>query len=383
MNAHFLPSEWEFQAEAGPDFTLRFRSAVQIAHGWIVEVLASDLAPLAAAPDAARKLQARRGYLRGSQANRCLADILRDRPTDFGAVGHIVLGAAAAELVNNRPGGFAEALHVSGAECIDGFQRLKIIAEMAQSPTPERLAWSTVRVEIVCGPARAQARHLYDTADGCLNSVAAQDRLIRCPHIRRLMDMDWERQGYFDPRRGATAGPQGRIFSMADVTRGLACLSASPRPDAANLVVDDEGLEALWSDISSPLYLGLFHDRMSPVGVMRAVEARRAARAALDSLPKRRREGPGHLIAYAPDLICWFACHEVLPVEGLHDEGTDYPWGQVINDQLPTVTLRVADDLVARYQAVREALETPKHSSYKSDASELAMWLEVIHHGGM
>ncbi|MYV98855.1 hypothetical protein [Streptomyces sp. SID3343] len=335
-----------------------------------MDVSAAQLAPLAASVDAARRLSARRGYLHDSESNRRLAEMLRERPRDFGAAGHIVLGA---DAVEPYPGarGFSDALWIMGLECIDGFQRLKIIANSVGHLPSEHLDRSVLRLEIVCGPDRERVRRVHDDADSYVNVSTAQDRLIRCPNIVRLMRCDWER-GDFDPRRGITTGPHRLRLSMADMTRALACLSTEQQPDAAHLSATDEGLDELWGDPSSPVYRSLFHERMTPVGVMRAVEAWQAARGALAALPQRRHEGHGHLIPYAPVLICWAACR-ALPLRQLHDPRPPYAWEHEIEHHLPGMTVSKATELVELYGASRPKGKRP----YKAEAPELDLWLEL------
>ncbi|MEV8070568.1 hypothetical protein AB0P32_31380 [Streptomyces sp. NPDC085995] len=373
MNPIFSSSERALSAEYV--LSLRPLRVAQLTRSWAVDVTAADLALVAAPVEAPRRLLAGRGYLGGTEANRGLARMLADRPEDFGAAGHIVLGAEAVEVQHAlRP--FGDSVHVIGAECIDGMQRLKVMADMRDRLPREHLQRSVLRLEIHCGPARDRARRVYDVADRYLNISTAQDRLIRCPNILRLMQGDWEK-GDFDPRRGMTTGPQGLRFSMADVTSALACLSADPLPLAAHLAATGEGREALWEDHTSPIYRSLFHGQMTPVGVMRAVEAWSTAHAALAAMPKKSRQGYGHLIEYAPELICWKACRALpfpLPLHSLHDPKSAFAWEQAIERDLPAVTVQTAVSLVARYQAARPNRSRP----YKSEAPELELWRELV-----
>ncbi|MFG2500787.1 hypothetical protein ACGFSB_21545 [Streptomyces sp. NPDC048441] len=345
--------------------------AAQTTRGWIADVRAAELAAIAGMPDAARRLGARRGLLVSSPANQSLARMLRERPADFGGVGSIVLGADAVELQAD-PGGFTGVLHVIGAECFDGFQRLGVLAEAWHSLAVDALASCVLRLEIVCGSDRDRIRGLHDVAHRYVNESTAQDLLIRSPQVLRLMQSDWE-GGFFDPRRGTVSVSGGRAWTMADVTRGLACLSAEARPDGMHQVMDQKGLEALWSDHTSALHGSIFHERVEPIGVMRAVEAWHAARRALDAIPKNRRKGHGHLIEYAPDLICWTACRD-LRLDELHNPRPNYPWAQAIDHQLPALTVRAADWLVQRYSSVRADRMRP----YKVEAPELELWLKLL-----
>lgn len=357
---------------AGLAFSLHPLHVAQLTRGWAVDVTAADIDLLAASVDAPRRLSARRGYLGGTEANVALARMLEERPEDFGAAGQIVLGAEAVE-VQPGPRPFAGTLFVVGLECIDGLQRLRVIADMRGRLSREHLQRAVLRLEIRCGDERDRARHAYDVEDRHVNGVTAQDRLIRCPNIRRLMEGDWEK-GDFDPRRGVTAGPHGSRFSMAEVTSALACLSDAPLPIAANLAATPEGQEALWSDRTSAVYRSVFHGRMTPVGVMRAVEAWRTARSALAAMPRKSRQGHGHLIEYAPELICWKACRW-LPLLSLHAKSV-FPWDRAIERELPARTVRAAESLVAHYKQVHPEHGRPGNS-YKSEAPKLDLWREL------
>ncbi|MEU3408332.1 hypothetical protein ABZ766_30875 [Streptomyces sp. NPDC006670] len=368
MNATHLSTDYPFS----DDEALAFRplSFAQLSRGWVAEVRAADLVSLATSVDSARRLGARRGYLSDSAPNRALAAMLTDRPADFGFVGQIVLGADAVRLVP-EPGAFSDRIHVIGLECIDGLQRLRIIADAAGCLPKANLEQAVMRIEILCGKERQRARVLYDAADRYQNVSTAQDGLIRCPHILRLMNADWER-GSFDPRRGITTGPRGERFTMEEVTQALACLSNGDLPDAANLAATPEGRETLWGNIGSPLYSQLFHADVQPLGVLRAFEAWQRARETLNTLPVRQRQGHGHLIRYAPALICWLACRR-LPLTSLHDVKGTYRWDEAISLRLPAATEAAAEVLVRRYREIR-----PDGGPYKPEAPTLALWKELL-----
>ncbi|MER6099422.1 hypothetical protein ABT154_26935 [Streptomyces sp. NPDC001728] len=339
---------------------------------------AADLAPLAMGTDAARRLGARRGYLGDTSVNRELWAILRDHPERFGRVGSVVLGADEVRVPESAgPRGFVDSLAVYGLESIDGFQRLSIIAAGRAEWGVQHIARSTVRLEIQCGRDRDVARMLHDTAHGYVNRPTAQDGLIRCPRIQALMACNWEGMGYFDPRRGASVGPHRKPFPMPEVTRALACLAPRDDVDAVHLAATDEGLDRLWGDIGSELYRGVFPEGMSPLGVVRAVEAYRAAHGALREMPARQKAGAGHLSVYAPDLVCRVACRRLLPVGILHDEQRSrYDWQAVIRHQLPAVVRQVAEELVRRYEAVRRVRGSRRH--YKDEAVLLDVWREIL-----
>ncbi|MEU8760836.1 hypothetical protein [Streptomyces sp. NPDC048659] len=349
---------------------------------WVVDVSAGDLAALAQGPDAVWRLRAKRGFLGETPANRRLAEILRRTPEEFGAVGAIVLVADAIEVAGTGGvRGFGGELWVDGVRCIDGFQRLRVIADAAAALGPEHVARSTVRLEIYCGAGAGLAARLHHEAGVLVNAPTAQDGLIHCPNIARLMDADWEDEGSFDPRRGAVAGRRGRLFTMPEVTRALTCLSPSPTPEASHLVDSEEGLEVFWGSVGTRLYLEVFHDRMRPLGVLRAVQARKKAREALSALPGRLKGGAGHLIEYAPELICWAACREVLPLERLHEERSAYfDWDGDIRDRLPAAVERTAERLVGNYRGLRAARGAKGY--FKGEASLLSVWLDVLAYQG-
>ncbi|MFF1418290.1 hypothetical protein [Streptomyces sp. NPDC058280] len=327
----------------------------------------TELAALAAGTDAAQSLQAHRGFLYDSDRTVALARLLEESPEDFGAVGAIVLGADEVHLVPGPSGRFAEHLRADGLECIDGLQRLRVIAEACAVMDPSKLAEAIVKLEILVGTERERARRLHDTADRFVNLRTAQDRLVRCPNITRLMNANWER-GSFDPRRGMTSSPHGLSYSMVEVTRALACFSG-PGPRLAHEASTAEGLETLWSDQASASYRVLFHPYMEPVGIVRAVEAWREAHKALESLPLSRRScGHGHLIKYAPEIICWEALR-FLPHGELHSPASIYRWDEAISTSVRGATLAAADRLIACYESL-----FPKSHHYVTKAPQLSLW---------
>ncbi|MFF9430346.1 hypothetical protein [Streptomyces sp. NPDC014746] len=362
---------------AGQAFLLRPRLFFQKQHAWEVHVSAADLVGLTQEPDAVRRLRARRGFLGDTPVNRALAEELRERPEEFGRVHALVLGADEIHLPQpSGPGGFPSELFVSGLECIDGLQRLAVIAEAAAVLGHAHLSRATVRLDIHCGRSRESVRRHFGGVQDRVNAATAQDGLIHCPNIRRLMESDWEREGSFEPWRGVNLGTRTRRYAMPEVTRGLACLAAVAGPEAAHAVATDEGLDVLWGAIGSALYLQVFHDRMSPLGVVRAVKAHRTARAALGRLPAKYGHGPGHLLAYAPDLVAREACRRLLPVADLHDERTRFDWHGVIERHLPREVERTAVELVRRYAVVHEALGGKPR--YAGEADRLDVWRAIL-----
>ncbi|WP_024754802.1 hypothetical protein [Streptomyces exfoliatus] len=115
---------------------------------------------------------------------------------------------------------------------------------------------------------------------------------------------------------------------------------------------------------------------MTPLGVMRAVAAYKGAREALRRMPARLKAGAGHLVVYAPDLVCREARRRLLPVEKVHDEGSRYEWQAVIKHQLPAVVHDAAGELVRRYEVLREARGSKR--TYKDEAVLLGVWREIL-----
>ncbi|WP_043466806.1 hypothetical protein [Kitasatospora sp. MBT66] len=335
------------------------------------DVAALELAHLAVGTDSPRRFNSVRGFLHDEAPALALVDLLRERPEDFGAIGAVTLGADTVRLTGDR-GRFAEFLWLDGVEIIDGYQRLRTIALVLDELGPDHVSRALLRVEVVCGAERERARRLHDRADVYLSIRTAQDRLVRSPNVDRLVKADWER-GAFEPRRGVATGPRGEQWSMAEVTRALACVSG-PSPEIAHLASTAEGLAQLWGEIESPAHRRLFHARMTPVGVMRAVEVWRAARTALHAVPKNRQRGHGLLIKYAPDIICWASCR-FLPREELHDPKLRFDWEVVereINDSVGVTAQR----LVERYEEL-----APEERQYHRGAVELALWEDLAMRG--
>ncbi|MDQ0985483.1 hypothetical protein [Streptomyces sp. V2I9] len=352
----------------GPSILVRPLSVSRYSRSFQLEVLATDLVQLVTGPDAADRLRTGRGYLHDTPQTLALERLLRESPEEFGLVGSIVLGADVVVPARSG-GGFSDHLWLHGVELFDGLQRLRTVALVWDELGPTHLARTLLKVEVFCGAERERARRLHGCADQLRNVRDAQDRLHLCPHIRRLMNADWERWT-FSVRRGMAQGPGGRTYSLPEVTRALACLSG-PGPEIAHQVVGAEGLLALWEDIRSPSYLALFHPHMTPLGVMRAVETLRAAQEALDAIPKSRQQGHGKLIRYAPELIHWASCR-FLPLSRLHDESFDFDWHGALRRDMRKHTETAVAELVRRY----EQLVPPKKggATYWRTAPELWLW---------
>ncbi|MGA6170054.1 hypothetical protein ACPEIF_07360 [Streptomyces sp. NPDC012600] len=355
---------------AGPSVLLRPLSMSRFGSSYVLYVSAVELVRLVVRAGAAESLSTARGYLHDTPETRALEQQAREEPEHFGVPGWIVLGADS--LVPAYSEGFTDRIWVHGVELVDGYQRLMALALVLDELGPAHLERTLLKVEVHCGVERERARRMYGHADRYRNTRDAQDRLLLCPHVRRLLEANWERWT-FSVRRGVTEGPNGRTYRMAEVTRALACLSG-PGPEVAHRVASPEGLLSLWGDINSPSYLSIFHSRMSPLGVMRAVESYRAARAALERMPSRRGEGHGRLMRYAPELIHWASCR-FLPWERLHENSGDFDWHSEIRHRMSSHTEVAFSELVRRYE--QRVTYVRGQGTYSRTAGELWLWRDL------
>ncbi|MFG2615682.1 hypothetical protein [Streptomyces anulatus] len=336
----------------------------------MLHVPAVELVRLVAGAGAAERLSAARGYLYDTPETLALEQQARESPEDFAVPGWIVLGADA--LFPARSEGFTDRIWIHGAELIDGYQRLKALALVLDELGLGHLEHMLLKVEVHCGVERERARRIYGHADRCRNIRDAQDRLLLCPNVQRLAQANWE--GWtFCVRRGVSDGPSGTTYYLPEVTRALACLSG-PGPELAHRTASAEGMVSLWDDTTSPSYLSLFHPRMTPLGVMRAVESYRAARAALERLPKSRGVGHGKLMEYAPELIHWASCR-FLPWKRLHASRSDFDWDGELRHRMRAHTEAAFTELVRRYEQRVE--HTKGKHTYVSTAGELWLWRDL------
>lgn len=338
----------------------------------VLYVPAVELVRLVTGADAAERLSVMRGYLHDTPETLALEQRARDSPEDFEASGWIVLGADM--LAPARSEGFTDRIWIHGIELIDGYQRLKALARAQDERGPAHLERTFLKVEVHCGSERERARRMHGHADRYRNIRVARDRLLLCPHIQRLVRANWE--GWtFCVRRGVIAGPSGTTYCLTEVTRALACLSG-PGPELVHRTVSDEGLVSLWDDIGSPSYLSLFHARMTPLGVMRAVESYRAARAALETLPKsRRHQGHGRLMLHAPQLFHWAGCR-FLPWERLHDSSSVFHWDDALRNDMRGHMEAAVTELVRRYEQRVPVGENDRNIYYET-ARELWLWQDL------
>ncbi len=355
----------EAAPSGGPSLLLRPLYSSRLARSHVLELPAAELVQLAIGTDTAGRFNTARGHLHDTSRTLALERLAREAPEDFGLIEWITLGADTLRPADVA-GHFAQHFWLHGAEIINGYQRLLAAAVALEELGPGHLAKTLLRVEVFCGAERDRARELHGRADQYLNVRTAQDRLVYHPNIRRLAEADWEGIT-FEPRRGVTTGPAAESCSMAEMTRALACLSG-PGPELAHLAATAAGLAEIWDDHRSAACLSLFHSRMTPVGVMRAVEARRAAQHALAEIPKNRQHGHGLLIKYAPELIYWAACR-VLPWSSLHEDRPRFDWDDALDRRIREETKAVAYRLIDRYEEL-----LPKKGGYISTAPELSLW---------
>ncbi|MEW2526544.1 hypothetical protein [Streptomyces sp. NPDC047071] len=344
----------------------------------IAWIPAEELVSLADGPDAARILNARRGYLPDSAQNHRLALMLRERPKDFGASGApILLGADHIALHPHRPDQRVT-LELHGVECINGFQRLVTLNHGFCELQPGHLSRTRLRVEIVTGTTRELIRrHHYDD-HLYLNFAHPQDYLSQCPHLARIRGQFEKAGTHFDCRRGIAVGPHSRGHEITDVFRALACCAPGQSPELVHAVSTDTGLGMVWSDLTGPRYSRLINADVNAWSVERATTAYDTARQVLARLDTTKTTGHDHLIRYAPDLIVWAACG-TLPLDGLHLDGRTAPhWDALINgDAFRNSVMAAARGLITAYKAARPR-QTGEQRPYKGEADRLDVWQEIV-----
>ena len=104
-----------------------------------------------AGPDAAIRLAGTRGCLADSAENHRMAELLGSRPWGFGAAGGPLALGAEAVLPFGEDG-----IELFGVECIEGFQRLVVLAHVFREVSDAHLDHADVRVEIGTGADRAR-----------------------------------------------------------------------------------------------------------------------------------------------------------------------------------------------------------------------------------
>lgn len=343
----------------------------------IAWIPADVLLSLAEGPDAARVLNSRRGYLPDSAQNHRLALMLRDRPKDFGAGGTPILFGADHIGLHPRPDQRIT-LELHGLECIDGFQRLVILNHAFRELRPDHLSHTQLRVEIVTGAAREQARRQHHDDHLYLNSAHPRDNLSRCAHLTRIRDQFGEAGTHFDYRRGIVAGPHSCGRDVSDVFRALACCAPGRSPVLAHAVSTNTGLDAVWSDLSGSYYAHLINADVHAWSVERATAAYNTARQVLARLDTTSLTGHDHLIRYAPHLIIWAACG-TLPLDGLHLDGRTAPrWDTLIDsDAFRNNVKATAHSLISAYKAAHPR-QSGERQPYKGEADPLDVWQEIV-----
>ncbi|MFG2224513.1 hypothetical protein [Streptomyces sp. NPDC048644] len=340
---------------------------------------AEALAGIADFPEAAQMLRARRGYLADSPQNRAMAEKLRVRPWDFGITGSVVFGAEAGVW---HPGGAPDSglLELLGAECIDGFQRLVIIAHVAREVlAPGHLSQALIDVDIMTGPLRHRVRAEHDHSSDYCNPGTAQDCLIRDVNLRRVTAQFKADGVFFDVRRGHVAGPNAKRYTIDEATMALAFFSAAPSLALAHQMLTPEGREALWSAPSSQGYRSLFNEGTQAVGVHRAIELSRVVHEVVVGLAKVHRRRHEHLLRDAPYLVLWLIARK-LPLAGLHkdqDEANCPNWREISDALADSLTEETAFQLIRAYSSAR------RNINRYTDLHELSEWRSVLHAAGV
>ncbi|OIJ92848.1 hypothetical protein BIV25_26145 [Streptomyces sp. MUSC 14] len=86
-------------------------------------------------------------------------------------------------------------------------QRQVLLSHVSREAAAGHLDHIDARVEIVTGTDRARIRRLSAEADDCTNAVHPQDRLSRCPHLKRIAREFRGEGGRFDRRRVVVCRP--------------------------------------------------------------------------------------------------------------------------------------------------------------------------------
>lgn len=386
MNARSeAPSRWTPHNSSGwapPEGTvwLAVHHSDVVHHGQRHIAWASGTRLASLAQDIALSQSARRGYLPDSEENRRLTEVLVHHPEDFGVAGEpIVLGAD--HLTLYRAAGDSRiTLEIHGVECLNGFQRLALLlhAFFDRDLSPGHLDRVHARVEIVTGDERAQARRLSYETQRSTNPAIPQDNLSRCLELARIR-AEYAAEGRsLDWRRGIVADPHSRGHRVADIFRGLACLSTERLPQLANLLSTATGLDCVWSDLDGDTYRRLMNASVHAIGVQRAVETYELARQLTQRLDVPSLKGHEHLVRYAPDLVIWAAARQ-LPLHELHVGGRHGPpWDEHIEVAAFEATVRErAATLVDACRAVR-----PASTRFKGEVERLDVWLAIIERAG-
>ncbi|MFF6790728.1 hypothetical protein ACVW0K_003379 [Streptomyces filamentosus] len=349
--------------------------------GWYGWVPLSALAHLADGPAAESALSSKRLYLQDSPENLRLAEMLRDRPEDFGGAGEPIVLWADHLAARHRRSDDRLILQLHGVHCVNGYQTLVTIARAGRTLGLAHLDRAQVLVTLYGGGPEKLARlqRLSHESASYANPVQAQDNLGRCPHLTRIAGKYRAEGITFDFRRGVVDGPHVRAQDISAVYRGLACLHPAPEPLFAHDVSTEEGLNTVWSDLDGSTYRALLNEESTEIGVQRAAEAYTIARDTIDKVSRRMANGHGLLLRYAPDLVVWTAVRG-MPLERLHSDGP-YVFAGTSDEQHREFSARVGEtaaSLVAAYEELRPQRPGESRRTYKGEADRRDVWLALV-----
>ncbi|MEU8891392.1 hypothetical protein [Streptomyces sp. NPDC048442] len=328
----------------------------------------------------------RRGFLGDTPANRELAEVMWQRPWDFGVVGSVVLSG---RLVRWDPAGTRNRgiVQIVEPEVLDGVQRLGVLDQVVAEELPvEYLRRSTLRLEVVTGPAVNVVRGELDAEDRRRNVASARDELVRDPNLLRLMRQFRDDGLQFVVRRGEVREPYGESVSVEEATAALACLAPGARLAVAHGADSAEGRERLWAGRGGEEYRAVFNEFTTATGVQRAVEVARGVRNVLGRMGRGRgnRYGHAHLWRDAPQLVVW-AVGRQLPVVELHREGQGWggvDWDLLVQERLDGLAEGVAEGLRDAYARIRPTEGGSGGSGKKqlryAVVRELGFWRELM-----
>ncbi len=347
--------------------------------GWYGWVPVSALAHLADGPAAERALPSKRLFLQDTAENQRLAELLRDRPEDFGRAGEPIVLWAAHLAALRRPGDRIT-LQLHKAHCVNGYQSLVTIARVMREVAPGHLDRACARVEIYGGGPEELSRlqRLFHDSPLYANALLPQDDLVRCPDLARIADEYAKDRVVFDPRRGIISGPHTRSHDIGDVFRALACFHPAPTPAPAHMVSTGPGLDATWSDRGGAAYRELMNEDVRALGVQRAVEAYVVARQVVDDLARGVVREHALLMRHAPDLIVWTAAR-ALPLEQLHSDGAYVfaGWSAEHRRSFSQAVGTQAEILVSAYRELYPKPDTGR-KRYQGEVDRLDVWLTLV-----
>ncbi|MFJ8040465.1 hypothetical protein ACIRBX_08170 [Kitasatospora sp. NPDC096147] len=331
-------------------------------------VTVEQLAGLGTAVDAAQQLDARRGYLADSAENTALEQLIREHPEEFGRIGSIALGAEELLWIPDPSRG-SGTVQLMGATCLDGLQRIKLLAHLSGEAGFQRIAHNQVELHIHIGASRAPIQRAYDHEHLYRNGATAQDLLIREPEMLRLIGEFLTEEVHLAVLRGSHRGPYADGYTVEEATEALALFRPGDDPGLAHLALSPAGRELIWGSPASEPYRSLFHPGTTAVGVRRAILLRRQMREGLRKLAAAGVRAHRHLLADVPDLIVWEAARR-LPLAELHAPAADW---HPFEAAATALAEDAAERLVAGYRAYR-----PKKVRDRKEVQELAVWQRLL-----